>query len=695
MAVLSIIMPAYNKGRTIHLILDRIREVELTGGLAKEVIIVNDCSTDDTEEAVFLYRNTHPGFELKYFKHEVNKGKGAALHTGIRESTGDYIIIQDADLEYDPEEYNLLLKPMLKGNADVVYGSRFIGGRPHRILFFWHTFGNRFLTFMSNMFSNLNLTDMETCYKLFRSDIIKGIPLMENRFGFEPEVTQKISRIAGLRLYEVGISYYGRTYDEGKKIGWRDGFRALYCILKYGLPSQDKLSNAAAAAREGQLTKKAGIGLIAILGAVFFISGIHNINKHYNPEGYNKIFVSDGLGYYQYLPAQFNTGSFITGQRWCLILENGLYLNKFTWGVAYMQAPFYFIAELWLRISGQKSDGYTEINGFLVIVGALLYCFLALLLIFRMLRPVFGNLLSLFTVLLLFYATNLIYYTLVEAAMSHVYSFFLVTLFIYRTPYFYRNPTIKNLLWLALPLAIITLIRQSNGIIAMYLLLYEISSWKLFLARIEFWLRKWYLALLGIAVIFIVFIPQFVYWHLITGHWYIYAYGYKDMSEASFLYWKNPQIGKVLAGPVSGWLVYSPVMIFSVAGIIWMLTKRVANSISLILVFTVTLYVVSSWWCYSFDCGFGHRAFIDLYGMLAFPLAYALSMIFVKKKLLINTLLISVLLFMMYVNVRLSMMYKYDGCWNTDAWTWKHYGHVMKKAATGGDYKQNNHQLNE
>ena len=232
---LSIVIPAYNEGRTIHLILDKVKAVSLNGGMEKEVIIVNDCSKDNTEEAILKYQSLNPDLNIQYRKHEVNKGKGAALHTGIREASGDYIIIQDADLEYDPEEYNILLKPVLNGMADVVFGSRFMGGKPHRILFFWHSLGNKFLTFLSNMFTNLNLTDMETCYKLFRADIIKGIALRENRFGFEPEVTAKISRIEKIRIYEVGISYYGRTYEEGKKIGWKDGFRAIFCILKYGL----------------------------------------------------------------------------------------------------------------------------------------------------------------------------------------------------------------------------------------------------------------------------------------------------------------------------------------------------------------------------------------------------------------------------------------------------------------------------
>lgn len=233
--ILSVIIPVYNEERTILKILEKIELVTLVQEVEKEIIIVNDCSSDTSEILIRNYLQENKHLNIKYFSNLINMGKGASIHKGISEATGNYIIIQDADLEYDPREYNILLQPLLEGFADVVYGSRFMGSKPHRILFFWHTVGNKFLTFLSNMMTNLNLTDMETCYKMFASDILKSIQLKEKRFGFEPEVTAKIARIPNIRIYEVGISYYGRTYKEDKKITWKDGFRAIFCIIKYGL----------------------------------------------------------------------------------------------------------------------------------------------------------------------------------------------------------------------------------------------------------------------------------------------------------------------------------------------------------------------------------------------------------------------------------------------------------------------------
>jgi glycosyltransferase involved in cell wall biosynthesis len=234
MATLSIVIPAYNEGRTIHLILNKVKEVQLMHQMQKEIIIVNDCSKDNTEEAILQYKSSNPDLNISYYKHEVNKGKGAALHTGIKEAKGDYIIIQDADLEYDPKEYPKLLKPLLEGNAEAVYGSRFLSSGERRAVYFWHRVGNQFLTLLSNMFTNIDLTDMETCYKMMKTPIAKNLKIVEQRFGLEPEITARLSKL-DIRIYEVPISYYGRTYDEGKKITWKDGFSAIRCIIKYNI----------------------------------------------------------------------------------------------------------------------------------------------------------------------------------------------------------------------------------------------------------------------------------------------------------------------------------------------------------------------------------------------------------------------------------------------------------------------------
>lgn len=226
---LSVVIPCYNERDTIARLLDAVHDAPYPD---KEIIVVDDASRDGTRELIekeLAHRID------RFIRHPVNRGKGAALRSGIAEATGDIVVIQDADLEYDPRDYRLLLGPILDGRADVVYGSRFISHNPHRVLYFWHYVGNRFLTLLSNMFTNLNLSDMETCYKVFRTEVIKSVRIEQDRFGFEPEVTAKLARMRGVRIFEVGISYYGRTYAEGKKIGWKDGFQAIWCIVKYGL----------------------------------------------------------------------------------------------------------------------------------------------------------------------------------------------------------------------------------------------------------------------------------------------------------------------------------------------------------------------------------------------------------------------------------------------------------------------------
>jgi glycosyltransferase involved in cell wall biosynthesis len=227
---LTIVIPCYNELGTISQVVQAVKASPVE---QKEIIIVDDCSTDGTRD---LLRSTVEPVVDKVIYHPVNRGKGAALRSGFSEATGDIVIVQDADLEYDPQEYPIMIAPIVAGKADVVYGSRFVGGQPHRVVYYWHMVGNQFLTTLSNMFTNINLTDMETCYKAFRREIIQSIRIQENRFGFEPEITAKVAK-QGCRIYEVGISYYGRTYKEGKKIGWKDGVRAIYCILRYNLLS--------------------------------------------------------------------------------------------------------------------------------------------------------------------------------------------------------------------------------------------------------------------------------------------------------------------------------------------------------------------------------------------------------------------------------------------------------------------------
>jgi glycosyltransferase involved in cell wall biosynthesis len=695
MTLLSIIIPAYNEARTIHLILDKVRAVNLPAGLGKEVIVVNDHSTDLTNEVVAEYARAHPGFNLRLENHEVNKGKGAALHTGIRIATGDYIIIQDADLEYDPEEYLILLKPMLDGVADAVYGSRFMGGNPHRILFFWHTIGNKFLTFTSNIFSNLNLTDMETCYKLFRSEVIKNIPLQENRFGFEPEVTQKLAAIKGIRIYEVGISYYGRTYEEGKKINWKDGFRALYCILKYGLGQKkffSGISNTRLPGKKSNVLRNLGY-----LAAFLIFMGVNlNFSRvDFYKNSYRYVFKSDGLGYYQYLPTWFLLNNLDKQMKYAVKLPNGNMFNKYTWGTAYMQAPFFFLGHYYTLSRGLPSTGYSADFGFFIALGALIYAFLALCLLYNLLKRYVPAFISLITVLLVYFGTNLLFYTVSEPAMSHVYSFFLISLFLYKVPAFVEKPGWVNTLWIGLPLAVAVLIRPTNIIISLYLLLYGVNSFSLLRERFRFLLSKWPYMLMMFVLAIIVFIPQMTYWHLTTGEWFVYSYKHSAGGNETFIYWNNPKIFKVLFGVVSGWFVYSPVMLISFIGMFFLLVKRHSEAIVVFVIFLIILYVNSSWWCYTFDCAFGYRSFIEYYALFAIPMAILLHKLLPKAHVIRKGVFILLAVFFSYLNIRMSILYNWDPCWFGPNWTWKNYEKVVKSSLKGGTLQISVHKLEE
>lgn len=667
MPVLSVIIPAYNEGSSIHHILKRVKEVKLIENIQMELVVVNDCSTDNTEEAILNFQKDTPEIPVLYFKHSVNQGKGAAIHTGIRQATGDYIIIQDADLEYDPNEFNDLLRPILRENADVVYGSRFIGGKPHRILFFWHTIGNRFLTFLSNMFSNLNLTDMETCYKLFKADIVKNIHLEENRFGFEPEVTQKLARIPGIKIYEVGISYYGRTYDEGKKISWKDGFRALYCIAKFGIRKPGWLKN----------KKTASILLIVLIGLLFIKLNLH-IGHQLRPDGFKWIPFSDEIGYYEYLPSLFAGGNFIH-LPYGYLMPDGILFDRFTCGVAYLQMPFFLLAHAYCHILGLPATGYTGDYGYAMLLASIFYSFIGLLLTYSFLAKLVPKITAFFTVVLIYFASNLLYYTAGESGLSHVYSFFVIAWFLWKVPHFIAKPSFRNTIFMSLPFAFVVLIRPSNIIIGLFLILYGVYSWSDFRKRLLFLISKADKLLVMAIVAVVIAIPQMYYWYNTVGKLIVYSYQYSVTENESFIYWNSPKIFQVLGSSGNGWLIYSPVFIFSLAGIVLGWRSKVFSLPAIALIFLFALYANASWWCYDLGCCLGYRGLVDYYALLAIPFAATLTRLKLQqsKKKLIGITFVLVLL--VFINIRMTYIFNSNRCWHGKDWNWSNYGKVMNR----------------
>ncbi len=607
--LLSIIVPVYNEAKTIAEVLQRVWETPIDRGVEKEIIVVDDCSTDGTVARIEEFILSHGDYNIQFIRKPKNQGKGAALRDGIQKASGQWIIIQDADREYNPADYNLLLQPALDGYADVVYGSRFVGGNPHRILFFWHSIGNKFLTLISNAFTDLNLTDMETGYKLFRADILKNIELEENRFGFEPEVTAKIARIPGIRIYEVGISYYGRSYAEGKKIKAIDGFRALYTIFKYNLQHIGPRRPFA-----GYLTY---LLLFIIAYKLFFTY------QDKQPD----FLRSDAAEYYQYLPAFFvyhdlgfrfydTLPQEVKDRMGIFAFDNGLAIGRMTIGLSIIQLPGFGVAHLVASLSGNP-DGYSPPYQWAVLVTAFIFLGLGIYYTQKLLLLYFSPLITGITVVLLVLATNILAYISLHPGMTHIVSFGLMAMLLYFTDTFYRKPKFSLAVKIGLLMGIISLMRPSNALIGFLFLLWGCLSLNATKNRITFFISNNRYALVIAGGIFLVWLPQMIYWKWVTGSFMFYTYGLKGER----FFFDNPQIINVLLSYRNGWLVYSPLMFFALAGFIFLWKNKNRNALAITLFFIAFVYVISSWWCWWYGGSFGGRSFIDIYPVLAFPLA--------------------------------------------------------------------------
>lgn len=607
--LLSIIIPVYNEEKTIAEVIQNVWETPLERAVAKEIIVVDDKSTDATAARIEAFLGEHPEYNLTFIRRPLNGGKGATIRDGIARATGQWIIIQDADREYNPADYNLLLQPALDGYADVVYGSRFVGGNPHRILFFWHSIGNKFLTLVSNAFTDLNLTDMETGYKLFRADILKSIELEEDRFGFEPEVTAKIARIPGIRIYEVGISYYGRTYAEGKKIKAADGFRALYTIFKYNLQHMGP--------------RRPFAGFLTLLLLFIVAYKIYFTYQDKKPD----FLRSDAAEYYQYLPAVFiyhdpgfrfydTLPEEMKDRMGVFKFPNGLRTGRMSIGLALVNIPGFWVAHLIAKTQG-TADGYSSPYQWVLLITSFIFLGLGIYYTQKLLLGYFSPLITGITVIMIVVATNIMAYITLHPGMTHIVSFGLMAMLLYFTDAFYRKPNRTLAFKLALLMGIISLIRPSNALVGLLFLLWGCPSIRACKERMRFFVNNLSYVIILAAGILLVWLPQIIYWKWVTGQFFFYTYGLKG----EHFFFNNPQILNVLLSYRNGWLVYSPLMFFALAGFVFLWRDKNRHALAISLFFIAFLYVISSWWCWWYGGAFGGRNFIDIYPVLAVPLA--------------------------------------------------------------------------
>ncbi len=672
---LSIIIPAYNEEKTISSILDKVCNVNLIADIKKEIIVVNDCSKDATLQVLNEYCKTHSDADIRVLHHEVNKGKGAALHTGIAHATGEYLIIQDADMEYDPREYNDLLKPVIEGFADVVFGSRFLGGNPHRILFFWHSIGNQLLTKLSNIFTNLNLSDMETCYKLFRTDIIQSLDLKENRFGFEPEVTAKIARVPKVRIYEVGISYYGRTYEEGKKIGWKDGFRAILSIFKYNILNTPANDNQNPKLKNPGISKSSKYLTIALFICVFgYFSYLSIFNNSKVRGTWMDEFVSDKGGYYVYLPATFIYGytnlepleRISKESYYGFVFYDGKLCNKYTYGVSLLILPFFLILQFFMIIFNFNANGYGPPYHILVNIAAAFYLALGVVALYRFLRFYLKRFSSIFSILIIVFSTNLYFYSAFETMMSHVYSFSIFSIFLFSLKnYLDKGNKFKYLVLIGLTWAIATLIRPTNIFIGFIILFLDVNSFAILKERFLHFIKpKKFLVLFLLALI--IFIPQFIYWKFESGHYIYYSY-----ADEGFKYLTNPKLIETWFAPLNGLFLYNPVYLLILASLIYSIFKLKSNRFIGIISFIWIAYITASWHCFYFGGAYGQRSYIEFTAIFALPFGFFLQQIFEKRKAFLKILVSVLLIVFTYYSINFE---NHSGrCFGGELWDWAYF----------------------